>query len=178
MNAIFAVCATIERIVRWTVVAGACLFPALIVVCIVEVFARYAMNAPTIWSFDVLFTLHGSLFMLTGAYGLQKKVHVRIDVLSVRLPIRVQHATNLLAYLFLFLPAIWLLSDAGIRRTWSAYTSGEVELASAWGPVIWPIFATMSLGLVALILQTLVESVRHITGLVTGRDIDFSPVTE
>ncbi|MBI2880648.1 MAG: TRAP transporter small permease subunit [Candidatus Tectomicrobia bacterium] len=157
-----------DRVVRFASYASLILYPGLVFVTIYEVAARYAFNRPTIWSFDVIFMLHGSLFMLTGGYALQKKSHVRIDILSIRLPDRVQHAANLLAYAFLFLPAIWLLAEATIRRSYSAFLTGELELVSAWGPIVWPFFSTLALGLVLLWVQAFVEAVRHLIGMVRG----------
>ena len=171
MSFVNRLCLAIERLVRVTVLFGALLFPALIIVCVYEVVARYVFNASTIWAFDITFMLHGSLFMLTGAYGLQKKVHVRIDVLSTRFPPRVQHACNLLIYVFCFIPAVWFVGDAAIRRSINAYKYNEVELVSAWGPLVWPFFGAMALGLVALFLQSIVETIRHIIGIKTGREL-------
>ena len=36
---------------------------------------------------------------------------------------------------------------------------------SAWGPLIWPFYAAMTLGIFALVLQTLVEVIRHVVGI-------------
>lgn len=168
MHSISRFCSAIEAVVRSTVLVGAVLFPALIVVCVYEVIARYMFNAPTIWSFDITFMIHGSLFMLSGAYGLQKKVHVRIDVFSEHMPLRAQHAVYALIFAFCFVPAVWVLGDAAIQRSFSAYDTDEVELASAWGPLVWPFYTAMALGLVALMLQSIVEVVRHCVGTFTG----------
>ncbi|MGH7268602.1 MAG: TRAP transporter small permease subunit [Candidatus Rokuibacteriota bacterium] len=163
-----------DRLVRVVGYASLILYPGLVFCTMYEVVARYAFNAPTIWSFDITFMLHGSLFILTGAYALQTRSHVRIDVLSTRLPHRVQHAANLLAYALLVLPAIWVVADAAIRRSYSAYATGEVELVSAWGPIIWPFFSALGLGLVLLWVQALVEAVRHLVGLVRGTPMPVS----
>lgn len=167
-------CLAIEAVVRVTVIAGFLLFPALIICCVYEVVARYLFDAPTIWSFDITFMLHGALFMLSGAYGLQKKVHVRIDLLSELLPVRLQHALYALIYPACFIPAIWILSDAAIYRSWSAYKTHEVELASAWGPLVWPIYSAIALGLVALLLQAGVETIRHVMGIFTGEPLAYA----
>ncbi len=151
--------------------SGLVLFPALIFCTLYEVIARYGFNAPTIWAFDITFMVHGALLMLTGAYALQKNSHVRIDVLSSRLPKRVQHAANLISYTLLFLPGVWIFGDAAVRRAHSAYVTGEVELVSAWGPLVWPFYIGLSLGLVALLLQAFVETIRHIVGIFTGRPL-------
>jgi TRAP-type mannitol/chloroaromatic compound transport system permease small subunit len=44
-----------------------------------EVVARYAFNAPTIWSFDLTYMLYGTIFMLGCAYALHKGAHIRTD---------------------------------------------------------------------------------------------------
>ena len=157
-----------DRLVRAVAYTSLILYPALVLCTVYEVVARYVFHAPTIWAFDITFMLHGSLFMLTGAYALQKGSHIRIDVLSTRLPDRVQHAVNLLAYAGLFLPAIGVVAHATIRRSYSAFVTGEHELVSAWGPTIWPFFSTLALGLVLLWIQALVEAARHLRGLVRG----------
>jgi TRAP-type mannitol/chloroaromatic compound transport system permease small subunit len=161
-----------DRLVRVVAYAGLILYPALVFSTVYEVVSRYVFHAPTIWAFDISFMLHGSLFMLTGAYALQKKSHIRIDVLSTRLPDRAQHAVNLLAYVFLFLPAIGVVANATIRRSYSAFVTGEHELVSAWGPTIWPFFSALALGLVLLWIQALVEAARHLVGLVRGTPMD------
>ena len=68
-------------------------------------------------------------------------------------------------YAAIFIPAIWILGEAALLRSWSAYLSDEVELMSAWGPLIWPFYSAMTLGIVALVLQTLVEVIRHVVGI-------------
>ena len=160
-----------DRLVRVVRNLGLLLYPALIFCTLYEVIARYGFNAPTIWAFDITFMVHGTLFMLTGAYALQKNSHVRIDVLSSRLPVRVQHVANLLSYSFLFLPGVWIFSDAAVRGAFSAYATNQVELVSAWGPYVWPFFTGLALGLVVLWLQAFVETIRHIVGVFTGHPL-------
>src|SRR6186997_370287 len=44
-----------------------------------EVIARYAFNAPTVWSYDVTYMLYSAIFMLGCAYALHKGAHIRTD---------------------------------------------------------------------------------------------------
>lgn len=158
-----------DGLVRLVAYTGLILFPALILISVYEVVARYVFNAPTIWAFDLTFMTHGALFALTGAYGLQKDAHVRIDFLSTKLPERVQDAANFLFYVFLFIPAVWIVSDAAVRRAVSAYQRDEVGLVSAWSPIVWPFFAALALGVATLCLQSIVEAIRHLAGVLRGR---------
>ena len=163
----------LEAGVRAVAYASMTLFLALTFVTLYEVISRYGLNAPTFWAFDMIYMLHGALFMLGAAYTLQKNAHVRIDVLSARFPEPIQHAVNALAYLFLFLPAIWLVGEAAILRSYTAYVTDERELVSAWAPKVWPFYATLAFALVCLWLQSLVEAIRHVIAL-----LDRSPRRE
>lgn len=136
----------------------------LIVSMLFEVVARYAFNAPTIWSYDVSYMLNGGLFMLGAALTLAKNNHVRIDFLSARLPLRTQHLGNLLFYVVLFLPALGLAAWASVDQTWGAAMTGKLEAVSPWKPKVWPFYTVISVGLVALWLQSLAETVRHAIG--------------
>lgn len=161
----------VDRLVRAVGFAAFIIYPALILTMLYEVLARYAFNAPTVWAFDITFMLHGALFMLTGGYALQRNAHVRIDVLSTRLPVPIQHAVNLLTYVLFFLPAVWIFADAAVRRAYSAYATGEVEIVSSWGPAVWPFFTALALGLVILWLQSFIETLRHGIGIFTGHPL-------
>jgi TRAP-type mannitol/chloroaromatic compound transport system permease small subunit len=46
-----------------------------------EVFARYVLDEPRAWAFDVMIMLYGTLFMMAGAYTLAQNSHVRGDVI-------------------------------------------------------------------------------------------------
>jgi hypothetical protein len=61
------------------------------------------------------------------------------------------------------------VSDAGIRRSISAFQTNEVELVSAWSPIVWPFFVALALGMVALCLQSIVETVKHFASMFKGR---------
>jgi TRAP-type mannitol/chloroaromatic compound transport system permease small subunit len=138
---------------------------ALVVVMLWEVVARYGFNSPTLWANDITYMTNGTLFLLGAAWTLRRNQHIRIDFLSARLPVRAQHAINLLFYLLLFLPLVWLIGDAAIGKAWKAWTQGELEQMSAWEPRIWPFLAGIALGVVALGVQCVVEAARHAIGI-------------
>ena len=37
-----------------------------------EVFVRYVLNAPTVWSMDMMIQMYGALFLMAGPYALAK----------------------------------------------------------------------------------------------------------
>src|SRR5262245_63496524 len=64
------------RIVAWLILP-------MVMSLVWEVFARYFLNAPTIWAYDMTYILYGSFFMLGSAYTLLRGKH--IDRKSTRL---------------------------------------------------------------------------------------------
>ena len=86
----------------------------LILVMSYEMVVRRLLNSPTLWAFDVSYMLSGVIFVAAMAFTLLRNEHVRIDFLSSRLPIRVQHAAEPAVFMStLFLPAIYILAPAG-----------------------------------------------------------------
>ena len=137
------------------------LMVALIVLTVLEVGARYIFAAPTIWSSDIVIIANGSIFMLAAAFTLLADRHVRIDILATQLPFRIRRAVEIAFYAFLFLPAIGFLAHAALVETWKSFVTGE-EILSAWRPLQWPFFASLSLGVVALWIQGSTEFLRNI----------------
>lgn len=133
----------------------------LIVVMSYEMVVRRGFDSPTLWAFDISYMLSGVIFVAAAPYALLYNEHVRIDFLSTRLPLRAQHGANLLFYAALFLPAIYILSTTAVENAWRAFVTGEVERVSPWAPLIWPYYSALAVGLVALVLQTIAEMIRH-----------------
>lgn len=137
----------------------------IIAVQLYEVVARYAFNAPTLWGSDIAYMTNGTLFLLGAAYTLRMGAHIRIDFLAARLPLRVQHAVNILFYVAVFLPLLWYVGSASFTKAWRAYLKGELESMSAWEPLVWPFYAGMTIGLFGLGVQVLSETLRHAVGI-------------
>ena len=137
----------------------------LIAVMLNEVFSRYVLLRPRVFSLDITFMTNGALFMLATAYTLRVGGLIRIDFLSSKLPIRVQHLVNFLFFLACMLPILGVLSYTGILRSWGAYQTGRREMASSWGPVVWPFYSALTLGCIMLWLQCIAETVRFAIGI-------------
>jgi TRAP-type mannitol/chloroaromatic compound transport system permease small subunit len=137
----------------------------IIAVQLYEVVARYAFNAPSRWGSDIAYMTNGTLFLLGAAYTLRMGAHIRIDFLATRLPLRMQHAINLLFYLCLLLPMLWYVGSASANKAWRAWLKGELESMSAWEPLVWPFYTGITLGVLGLGLQVLSETLRHAIGV-------------
>lgn len=155
----------IDRVSLALAVVAMAQIVVLVATMLYEVVARYGFDRPTLWSGDIVYMMNGTLFLLGAAWTLRRNQHVRIDFLSSRLPLRAQHAVNLAFYLLLFLPVLALVGYATAFKAWVAYRDGELEQMSAWEPKIWPFYAGLAVGLLALALQVIAEALRHAVGI-------------
>lgn len=136
--------------------AAVIVVPIIVTTCY-EVFARYVLGSPTIWAFELGYMLTGAHFMLGAALTLQRRGHVRIDLIYDRLPERRKAVIDLVCYVVLFLPFTLLLSQALWKYMAASYVSGEGSGQSAWNPPVWPFRAVLFLGIALLSLQVVSE---------------------
>jgi TRAP-type mannitol/chloroaromatic compound transport system permease small subunit len=136
------------------------------VVC-VEVFKRYALNAPTAWIYDANNMMYGTLFMMAGAYALAQDAHVRGDFLYGSMKPRLQASLDLLLYVVFFLPGVGALPLAG----WDYF---QVSLAmheqtfNATPLPVYPFKFIIPLAGATVLVQGFSEIVRCILCLKTG----------
>jgi TRAP-type mannitol/chloroaromatic compound transport system permease small subunit len=102
-----------------------------------EVFARYLMNAPTPWAFDISYMMYGALFMMAGAYTLSRDGHVRADLFYRKFPPRVQAGLEAFLYLIFFFPGILAFMITGYEYANDSLRYRELSINS---PANVPIF--------------------------------------
>jgi TRAP-type mannitol/chloroaromatic compound transport system permease small subunit len=141
---------------------GAGLVLVLILAMSYEVIMRYVFNAPTMWAYEVAAMLMGTSLLVTIAYAMVTRSHVRVDFLYARASARGRALIDLVGYAGFLLPvALWM--------TWAlwgylgqAYASGETTGQSAWNPVVWPFRVAYVTGFLLFTLQIAAEIMRCI----------------
>jgi TRAP-type mannitol/chloroaromatic compound transport system permease small subunit len=133
-----------------------------------EVFARYALNTPNPWAFDLMIMLYGAAFMMAGAYTLAKNGHVRGDVLYSFFPPRLQAGLDLLLYIVFFIPGVVALCWAGTTYAAESFAIREHSTLTANGPPLYPFKMVIPLAGILLLLQGVVEIVRCVVCLRQG----------
>ena len=157
-----------ERLSTWTGKAFSWLIVLLMTVVCVEVFKRYALNAPTAWIYDVNNMMYGTLFMMCGAYTLCQDGHVRGDFLYGNMKPRTQAALDLVLFIAFFLPGIGALTWAGWDYAHEAYKINEHSSVTVEGPPIWPFKYVIPLAGAFVLFQGIAEIIRCIVCLKTG----------
>jgi len=133
-----------------------------------EVAARYLLNKPSAWAFNMQMMYYGILFMMAGAYTLAKNGHVRGDILYGFLPPRVQGGLDLILYLVFFFPGVIALVWAGWYYASYSIAIGEHSSLMANGPPIYPFKAFIPIAGAVLLLQGVAEVLRCVLCLRQG----------
>lgn len=143
------------------------IFPLILANCY-EVYARYVLNAPTIWAFELGYMAMGVHALIGAGFALRERAHIRIDILYVNFSNRRKAIVDTLGYLFLFLPVVCWVS-LGLWEYWvEAYIDNDHSGQSAWNPLIWPFRLSFFIGFFLLALQGVAELIKCLQFL-TGK---------
>jgi TRAP-type mannitol/chloroaromatic compound transport system permease small subunit len=162
---------TAEGISTWVGKAFAWLIVALMLMVVIEVFKRYALNMPTAWIFDASNMLYGTLFMMGGAYALAHDGHVRGDFLYGNMKPRTQAALDLVLYVLFFLPGVAALTWSGWTYFGDSLRIRETTFNATPLPV-YPFKAVIPIAGALVLMQGLSEMLRCIVCLRTGEWTD------
>ena len=149
-----AVTAFIGRHVIWLILAA-------ILVSAINAIIRKGFDMSSNAWLELQWYLFGCVFMVAAAYTLQKNEHIRIDIISGRLPQQARNWIDIFGHLLMLLPFTALMIYESVPFVWSALRSGEMS-GSAGGLIIWPARFFILLGFLLLFLQGLSELIKRI----------------
>ena len=150
----------------------------LVLVVTYEVFARYAFDAPTIWSFDLTYMLYGTIFMLGAAYTLHKGAHIRTDFFFEKWSVRTRGAIDATAYIVFFFPSLVVFLMVSGAQGWYAFEIGEVSEQTPWRPILWPFKMVVSATCLLLLIQGVSETIKSVYAARTGVELEHKEKVE
>jgi len=133
-----------------------------------EVFARYVMDDPTVWNYDLSYNMYGAQFIMAGAYTLSRNAHVRGDVLYRLLSARKQAVIDLVLYVIFYYPGVLALTFAGYGYAAKSIRYHELSIYSPVDIPIFPLKILIPVAGALLIVQGAAEVMRCIVCLRTG----------
>ena len=131
-----------------------------------EVVARYIFKSPTIWAHEVSAMVFGAYIILGGAYTLQTKGHVNVDVLYGAFSARWRALIDILTFWIfaLFCVAlVWKGGEIGLKSLHFLERSGTV-----WNPPVYHMKILIPVGCLLLLLQGLSKFIRDLRTLFKG----------
>jgi len=159
---------TLDNISEWSGKVISFLIYLIMLVVLWEIIARTFFRAPTIWAHELSTFLFGSIAILAGAYVLRHGAHVNVDIISVRLSLRMRAIVDIVTFTLFFLfcgALIWM----GAQLFWDSLMLLE-RTQSSWAPPIYPIKLMVPLGGSLLMLQGLAKFIRDFVTAITGME--------
>ena len=134
-----------------------------------EVFVRYALNAPTLWAFDMSVQMYGALFLMAGPYALAQDTHVRADVVYRLWSVRTQAKVDMVLYFLFFFPAMLALVWFGWEIAMDSWRYKEVSWNSPARIQIYYFKTLIPLAGGLFILQGVAECMRCYLAIKTNK---------
>ena len=158
MNALIR---SIERLTGSVgIVASLVIVPLVLATCY-EVFARYVMQAPTVWAYEIGYILTGSHFLLGMAFTLRAGEHIRIDIFSGKFSTRTRAVIDLVGYTIILPLMVWL-TYALFQHFATGYLRSERSGQSAMNLPVWPFRIVFLVAFSLLALQILAEVIKTV----------------
>ena len=132
--------------------AASWLWPLLIVVVVVNVFARYVLGMGSIMMEEIQWHIYAVGFLIGLSYCADIDRHVRVDVLAEHWPLRRRAWIELAGLLFFMLPFVLVIAIWSVPYVVSSWDFKEVSTAPGGLPYRWVLksFMVIGMGLLAL----------------------------
>jgi len=163
MRRLVRIAAVIEAVSDRTGRAVAVAMPLMVLAIGWEVFARYALNAPTIWAYDTALMLWAWMGLVGGAMAMRQDRHIRVDILVQHLPVRARALLELLTLplvVFFLGLVVWQVGLTAL----DALASGA-RRPTEWAPPLVLFLAPAVLGAALLLLQCAATAIRALVTL-------------
>lgn len=161
----------IDKISELTGIFAAWIIIPLVFIVVYEVVLRHFFNAPTAWGYDTLWMLYSVQFLIGGAYTLLHNGHVRIDIVYNVLSSRGKLVFDTIVYAVVFLFIMILLTWAGVKFAYEAWSTNETLSTGVWRFPTGPIKTIIPLAFFLMSLQSLAEIIRNILALKGGKGL-------
>ena len=129
---------------------------AIVLLIVSNVLGRYFFDLRFDFAVDVSWQLYGMLIMLGASYSLAKGTHIRTDIYWKRFSDRTKALIDLGGYC-LFFPTFGILTYIAAVDMWKSILIDERSSATMAQLVIWPLKIGITLGLVLLLYQAVIE---------------------
>lgn len=160
-----------ENISEWTgkISMWFCLF--LVLMLSWEVFMRYIMGRPTIYSYEIS-TMMGVTIAAGGlAFAHKYHGHVRVDVFWKNLSPRGKAISDVICALLFFFPLISILVYVSAKWALRSFMEHEILIQTYLYPPGWPVRTVMMLGFLLFLPQGVAKLIRDLYLITRGEEI-------
>jgi len=139
----------------------------IFLILMLEIFARYLFNAPSVWANELAQMLFGAFVVLSGGHLLWRGGHVGVDILYSRLSPKKKAMLDVITSVLFFAFCVMMVYFGG-SLAWESLARWE-HSQSAWNPPLYPVKLTIPVGAILLLLQGTAKLIRDIL-ILTGTE--------
>jgi TRAP-type mannitol/chloroaromatic compound transport system permease small subunit len=151
---------TVDTINDWVGRAVSLFVLLIFFLLMMEVFARYLFNAPSVWANELSQMIFGAYVVLSGGHILWRAGHVNVDIVHSRFSPRGRALLDVITSFLFFAFCIMMIYYGG-SLAWDSIARWE-HSQSAWNAPVYPVKLTIPIGAVLLFLQGLAKLIRDI----------------
>ncbi len=125
-----------------------------------EALARFLLNLPTFWAYELSYMITGAHFALGIALVTRNSEHIRIDFLYSRMPELCKEVIDFVILFFCMTPLVICTSVELVAYAWNTWLINEVSGESGWNPIIWPVKTAIAIGFSVFAIQLIAEVIK------------------
>ena len=145
----------VGRAVAWFAVFMAFLTVAIVIL-------RYGFSTGSIFMQELIFYMHGAMFMLGLAYTMQHDAHVRVDIVYAKFSPRQKAITNLCGHVVFLVPMSFVLLLGSLDYVAASWAILEASEEVGGIPALYLLKTVIPVAAGLLLLQTIAEVARFI----------------
>ncbi len=162
----------IEAVTEWAGKVARWFIIFMIVAIVIEVFMRYVLNNPTIWSYEISLMLGAAMYAIGYSYTERQRGHVRVDIFYHKYSDRQKAISDAILGILFFLPVILFTTYGAWGWMLKSWGMAEKSVESFWYPPLYPLRTVVFIGWMLLLLQGLVGLYRNFYYWIKGRPYD------
>lgn len=137
----------------------------VIFLLIPEVISRYIFGSSFLFVHDLATFCCGAMYLLGGAYTLQVKGHVNVDIIYNKFLPRTRIILDIITFP-IFFSFCAILTIEGSKLFWDSFRVME-STVTPWGGPVWLFKLMLPVGASLLLLQGIAEFIKNIMQLTT-----------
>jgi len=111
----------------------------------------------------------GAAFIALGlANNHRINANVRVDIIWVKLPLKVRALLEVVFTVLFFFPLFFILTRLFAQDALFALSTNQVDNMSAWSPITWPYKTAIAAGIILLLLQGIATFLKDVLLLAKG----------
>tara|TARA_B100001059_G_scaffold234699_1_gene277958 strand:+ start:2150 stop:2770 length:621 start_codon:yes stop_codon:yes gene_type:complete len=137
----------------------------LIFIILLQVVLRYGFHRGLVPLEELMWHLYCIAFMFGMAYAMTTDSHIRVDLVHINLPKKIQHIFEILGILFLLLPVLIILFDHSFDWLARSYSNDEGSQNPTGLPNRWIIKSVIPLTMILMMIAALARLIEEFISL-------------